>query len=704
MPDEDFVASVELTNTCNTFSKLGSQQTPSSPPKMPGSRTGNSCRVRSAPLPTLGRRFSLDHGSLDRFSDALLGWIADRCPEDGWQVLLAMAREPGAPPWLNQTALGLDDQVSHKILALALAHSIGLHEGIQDPPLPKCDDLECSLVLYRLGLVPPNGIQELARRLAIDAPLRQQGFLNVEESWGRRPRRQEPEPFSVGRFLRTKISLNIHALGKLVGTDAATMESKVESPLKDMALPQDVRQTVEGFLQNPPVGDKVFTILLKGPKGSGRCTLARSIADHLGLPLREISPYMDPRPGCCSLIDMNGSFDEDDFAKLQAQIGLLFLREEQGKGGFQADQCVDLVLDLGALTVAEMVHFCFKELRAAGPEFNEVDPFEIGQSGVAPGQLVTAIRRIKVKAKWRPSSPIEIKEQLAAAIKRYGNAQGGSGFAEIVQPKVGMQDLCLASEVQARFHRIVRNIRGRTKMLESWGIDTALTGKAKAICLFHGPSGTGKSMAAETLAGELGVPLWRIQASNLESAYVGASESKIHDFFLEAKAHGKDAVILLDEADSLLGDRSRAEGSTRRYQVSVTNAWLRELDQFEGILVFTTNHAAGLDPAIERRIQHRLEFPEPDAQVRGRIWANLFEKSSIPGSEALDLNEVAMRFPLSGGLIRNAFLECCHQAAESGLLTQEMLLKVCAEESQSRLRGKKGKQIRGFSMLREGEE
>jgi len=205
-------------------------------------------------------------------------------------------------------------------------------------------------------------------------------------------------------------------------------------------------------------------------------------------------------------------------------------------------------------------------------------------------------------------------------------------------------------------------------------------------------------MAAEVLAKELGAPLWRIQASDLESAYVGASESRLHEFFQEAKTNGKNAVLLLDEADSVLSDRSRAEGSTRRYQISLTNEWLRNLDQFEGVLVFTTNHASGLDPAIERRVQFRLEFPEPDSQVRARIWANLFGKARIPGSEALDLTEVAERFPLSGGLIQNAFVEACYRASEVGAISQEILLEAVEEEIRSGLPGKKTKQIRGFGL------
>ena len=428
--------------------------------------------------------------------------------------------------------------------------------------------------------------------------------------------------------------------------------------------------------------------------------LARGIADHLGQPLREINAYADPRPGGgCSLIDLNSNFDGDDWTKLQDQMGILFLREEGGRCSFKAENLVDLVLDFGALDVATMVTFCFRVFKDAGPLFKDVDAIEVGRSGIAPGKLVNTVKRIQTTAKWRPCSSEEVKAQMDRAVQQYGESQQKSGYADVVEPKVGIQDLCLTPQLQERFLRIVRNIKGRSQMLENWGIDTALTGKAKGICLFHGPSGTGKSMAAEVLAKELGASLWRIQASDLESAYVGSSESKLHEFFQEAKMNGKNAVLLLDEVDSLLAERNRAEGSTRRYQVSLTNAWLRELDQFEGILVFTTNHASGLDPAIERRIQYRLEFPEPDSPVRARIWANLFGRARIPGVEALDLTEVAERFPLSGGLIRNSFMEACQRASEAGAMTQEILLAAVEEEFRSGLSGKKSKQIRGFAAL-----
>jgi|GEM_PF-1719361 len=689
----------QLADSAQKEASQGQRLASSPPPSRSSGRSGHSKKVARCEIDGgASRQFTLDRGFLDSFSEELLSWVADKCPQDGWDRLIARAAEPGSPPWLDKTALGLDDELSHQILALGLAHSICLYGGIQDAPLPKGEDLECSLILHRLGLLPPAGIQELAHRLAIDAPLRQQGLLTVEENWRRGCRKQESEPLSIGKFLRTRFSLNIHALEKLLGSKVKVTEVQPVLQFKDLALAEEVQQTVEGLTQNPPQADKLFTVLLKGGEGFGRRTLARAIADHLGRPLRETNAYADPMPGCYSLIDLNSNFDSDDWAKLQDQMGILFLREERGRCRFQAEHLVDLVLDLGALDVATMIQFCIRVFKDSGPLFKGVDAIEVGRSGITPGQLVNTVKRIQATARWRPCSPEEVKAKMDRAVQQYGESQQKSGYAEVVEPKVGIHDLCLTPQVQDRFLRVIRAIKGRGQMLETWGIDTALAGKAKGICMFHGPSGTGKSMAAEVLAKELGAPLWRIQASDLESAYVGASESRLHEFFQEAKTNGKNAVLLLDEADSVLSDRSRAEGSTRRYQISLTNEWLRNLDQFEGVLVFTTNHASGLDPAIERRVQFRLEFPEPDSQVRARIWANLFGKARIPGSEALDLTEVAERFPLSGGLIQNAFVEACYRASEVGAISQEILLEAVEEEIRSGLPGKKTKQIRGFGL------
>jgi hypothetical protein len=642
-------------------------------------------------------RFTLDRGSLDSYSAELLDWVADKCAKDGWDRLIARAKEPGSPPWLDKTALGLDDELSHQILALGLAHSICVYDGIQDVPLPKeGDDLECGTALHLLGLLPPAGIQELANRLSVDSPLCQLRLLNVDDSWHRKSRKGEDEPFSVGRFLHTRFSLNIHTLGKLIERQVPSDESKGRQ-LKDLALPEEVRLTVEKLIQSPPMAGKSFKILLKGPEGYGRRSLARWISTQLEQPLREINPFDGPRPGCCALVDVNGCFDEDDWNKIQDQPGIVFFRESNGRVGLEVEGLVDLVLDLGALDVATMVTFCFKVLKDAGPLFKEVDPIDTGRSGISPGKLVRAIQRLHAETQWRSHSPAEIKKLMERAIQMNRESKDCSKFVEQIEPTVGLKDLCLPPQLMERFDRMVRSIKGRKQMLEKWGLDPEVVGHAQGICAFTGVSGVGKSLSAYVLASELGFPLWRIQASELESPYVGESESRLHKLFQDAK--GKDVVLLLDEAEVVLAEKSRAEGSTRRYQMSLANAWLRELDEFDGVLIMTSNQGADFDPAVERRIQFRLEFPNPDGQVRAQIWANLFRNARIPGKDTLDLGAVAERYPLSGGLIRNAFVDACQRASEAGAISQEILLQAVEEEQRSALPSKRAKPIRGFAAL-----
>jgi SpoVK/Ycf46/Vps4 family AAA+-type ATPase len=467
--------------------------------------------------------------------------------------------------------------------------------------------------------------------------------------------------------------------------------------LDDLVLAEEVRQTVEKLIQRPPVAGKAFCILLKGPEGYGRRSLARAMATQLEMPLREINPFDGPQPGCCVLVGVNGSFDEDDWEKIQDQQGIVFFRETSERGGLEVEGLVDLVLDLGALNVASMVTFSFRVLKGAGPLFQEVDPFDTGRSGISPGKLVRTIRRLQAETQWRSHSPVEIKKLMERAIQMNRESKDCSKFVELVEPTVGFKDLCLPPQLMERFERMVRSIKGRKQMLQKWGLDPAVVGHAQGICLLTGGPGVGKSLSAAITAKELGFPLWRIQASELESPYVGESESRLHKLFQDAK--GKDVVLLLDEAEVVLAEKSRAEGSTRRYQMSLANAWLRELDEFDGVLIMTSNQGADFDPAVERRIQFRLEFPNPDGQARSQIWANLFRNARIPGKDTLDLGAVAERYPLSGGLIRNAFVDACQRASEAGAISQEILLQAVEEEQRSALPSKRAKPIRGFAAL-----
>ena len=659
-----------------------------------------SCPDRSDPEPpseTTDDQAPADPGLTDYLS-ALLSWAENRCPDQAWSGLLARKDDPGAPLWLKADALGLDE-LSHRVLCLALANAIRVEEDLQNAPVPNHAELSLMKTLYALHIGSPGkratALVRLTDCLRSDSPLVRLGYLSVDPRLASAGR-SDADPMGIGPFLRLKFGLNALALGRLMGKGP---EQADQNPnlYATMVLPQTVRETLDRLMAHPEILTNKFRLLIQGPEHHGGRTLAQAIAQHLQQPLKTIKPWDGPQPGFVALLHVESSFDSDDWTTLADHPGLLVFRAGPKDCRFDIEHACNLSVDLSELNKGELILFANRRLKEAGALFDKVNPIDVaGGSGLTPGALVDAMAKIKEEAEWQGHDPDAVPHLLMKAIKRVQKDR--KEFTQEVQPKLTVADLCLDRDHMSRFLRIIQGIRGRQALLTRWNLDPSLVGKAKVV-LFHGPSGTGKSMGAEVLAHELGLPLKRIEASSLESAYVGESEQKLHKFFQEARK-GNPSVLLFDEADAVLGNRSAAEGSTRRYQVSLTNAWLRELDEgFDGVLVFTTNHAQNFDPALERRIQYRLAFKEPGPTVSQSIWSNLFARAPIPGTETLDIKSIAEEFPLTGGRIRNAFLAALESAGEEGRITQQILHEACREEYQSGLPKHEGnsRRIAGFS-------
>jgi len=637
-------------------------------------------------------KFCLKQGELDAYTTQLLGWVAQGCLTQDWEALLSRQEEATAPPWLQGEALGLDD-LSHRILALALAHLVHLQGGLENSPFDAGEDLDGACLLRRLALVPPQGVWEVAQRLALDAPLRTRGYLQVVGDWSRR-RNDKEKPISVTRLMRTDISLGVAALGGLLGL-AAPEEPEVGPTLEDMVLPPAVRGILDRLLLTPPKGDAPFRVHLRGPAQSGRRSLAEALARQQQRVLKQIMAHEGHQPGAFLLLDVEAGFDEDDWNRIKDHPGWIFFRRHGAKPEFDPEPLCELAFDLEHLEPEDRTSFAGRTLQSGGPILSQIQAADLTDLDFTPGALVASVQRLARTAVWEELGPAAVLDRLKAGLVRTPAHATSKTAKEEVQPKRSASELCLTPAARERFHRIIQAIQGRREMLAQWNLDPGLVGRAQGILLFHGPSGTGKSMAAEVLAHELGMPLWRMEASELESPYVGESEAKLHAFFAQAK--GQRAVLLLDEADTVLMDRGATEGSTKRYQDNLVNTWLRELDRFEGILVLTTNHAEGLDPAVERRIQFRMAFDPPTAEVRAQIWKTLLGDAPIPGREGLDFAQVADRYPLSGGRIRNAFLDACQRAAAAGAMTQDILVAACEEESKTALPAQTTRTIHGFA-------
>jgi hypothetical protein len=220
-------------------------------------------------------------------------------------------------------------------------------------------------------------------------------------------------------------------------------------------------------------------------------------------------------------------------------------------------------------------------------------------------------------------------------------------------------DIVLAEPQLYTLREIVAHIRHRTRVYETWGFARKSTRGLGISALFAGPSGTGKTMAAEVLAHDLQLDLYRIDLSQVVSKYIGETEKNLRRVFDAAEEGG--AVLLFDEAEALFGKRSEVKDSHDRYANIEVSYLLQRMESYRGLAILTTNMKSALDPAFLRRIRFVVQFPFPDADRRAEIWQRVFP-SETP-TDGLDPARLA-RLGVAGGNIRNIAMNAAFLAAD----------------------------------------
>ncbi|MGG7575922.1 ATP-binding protein [Streptomyces sirii] len=234
--------------------------------------------------------------------------------------------------------------------------------------------------------------------------------------------------------------------------------------------------------------------------------------------------------------------------------------------------------------------------------------------------------------------------------------------ARRVRPAVGFDGLVLPPEPLALLHELVQRARHRDKVLGEWRLRTGGGRGRGVVALFAGESGTGKTLSAEVVAGELGLDLYVVELSAVVDKYIGETEKNLERIFSEADR--TDAVLLFDEADAVFGKRSEVKSSHDRYANLESAYLLQRLEAFDGIAVLTTNLRANIDDAFTRRLDLVVDFPFPDAGQRTALWRSCLAAS--PCADDLDLDGCADEFELSGGAIRSAAVTAGYLAAGRG--------------------------------------
>ncbi|MBQ4464330.1 MAG: ATP-binding protein [Eubacterium sp.] len=178
--------------------------------------------------------------------------------------------------------------------------------------------------------------------------------------------------------------------------------------------------------------------------------------------------------------------------------------------------------------------------------------------------------------------------------------------------------------------------------------------------MFYGQPGTGKTMAAQVIANELGLELYRIDLSQMVSKYIGETQKNVTKLFERAK--NTNAILFFDEADSLFSKRSEVKDFHDKNANAETAHLLQKLEDYEGITILATNYAQNIDDAFKRRIRFMVNFVFPDAPVRRRLWKTILP-DGVPTEETLDLDFFADNFELSGSNIKEILTAAAFLAA-----------------------------------------
>jgi hypothetical protein len=250
---------------------------------------------------------------------------------------------------------------------------------------------------------------------------------------------------------------------------------------------------------------------------------------------------------------------------------------------------------------------------------------------------------------------------------RQQSAQRLVAFAQRIEPRRDLtleRDIVLPAASMALLGELRARIRNHARLHHTMGLGEHMRLGRGVIALFVGGSGTGKTMAAEVLASEHQIDLYRIDLASLVSKWVGETEKNLSRVFADAER--ANCMLFFDECDAMFGRRGDIKEAHDRWANLEVNYLLQRIEDYSGVVILATNLRQNIDDAFQRRIQVVVEFPVPDAVARRAIWERLVPTGAQRGISPEDLSEMSQRFELSGGNIRNVVLDACYRALDDG--------------------------------------
>lgn len=425
-------------------------------------------------------------------------------------------------------------------------------------------------------------------------------------------------------------------------------------------------------LPRPPAPPPLFLFI--GPPGTGKQEAARHLAcplltlDFAALAHSDLAPdeglrlaVRDGRlyqaalylTGWEGLLTENGRFPPPLFRQLLAYPHTIILAGEVVFGAEGERERPLFTIPFAAPDYARR-RALWREQVGAGLPLEAV----ANQFLFTPGQIEAAAAAARDLAQWRGEPLAEA--DLFAAARAHSNQKLGA-LASKIQPRYTWDDIILPADTLTQLREMVNTVRQRPTVYGAWGFDRKLALGKGLNALFAGESGTGKTMAADVMAGALGLDLYKIDLSALVSKYIGETEKNLDRIFTEAAT--SNAILFFDEADAIFGKRSEVKDSHDRYANIEISYLLQRMEAYDGVVILATNLRANLDEAFTRRLHFAIEFPFPQPADRERIW-RVNVPPETPLAEDVDWPLLAERFELAGGSIRNIILAAAFLAAE----------------------------------------
>lgn len=263
---------------------------------------------------------------------------------------------------------------------------------------------------------------------------------------------------------------------------------------------------------------------------------------------------------------------------------------------------------------------------------------------------------------------------------REASQHGLSDLSVNVKASYHWDDLVLPAELKQQLKDICSQVRFRNQVFDDWGFAQKLPYGRGLSAMFSGNPGTGKTMAAQVIARELQLELFKIDLSGVVSKYIGETEKNLNRVFAEAQA--SNAILFFDECDALFGKRTEVSDAHDRYANIEVSYLLQKMEEYDGIVILATNFRNNVDDAFTRRIRFILEFPFPDADSRCEIWRRGIP-AATPIAGELDFAWLADRIRVAGGSIKNIILNAAFSAAQQQqALGMPHLLDSCRLEFQ----------------------